>query len=398
MAHVAIDAEGFIVGTHKGLSAHNPLECPEGGSLGTCSDKALEKIVEAWDAGKRARFRGDIVMVKDAPKPKKRADPVDEIDIEKLKLTQVLKNEQTVQAIVARGGEYDDDPRDALTLRIRRLEKLLMEKGVKDDDTVSRSIKTAIPGGVKVTLVAAGGGLDSTGVLYELLKNTADEVRAVFLDMSEVEYQHPQAKKGFWSASSTAEGIAVARVHEWLAAHVRDYELKTIKLASSSEARAPAVIRMGAGLVEGCDRFIFCRTPEQTAISGPMARNSAYYKRIWSENAPKGIPMEWPLIAQNKGRPHAIAELPAELQALTSSCLDPAIIDGIPVRDGVCPKCLATDAAKKMHREGVDPDVALDFLMQKIGAGPYVGAKTVDRRYQSARVTDQYDFLRSPEN
>jgi len=69
MAHIALDADGFVVATHKGFSAHNPLEMPESGSLGTCSEEVVEKIVKAFNAGKRARLDADQVIEEDHPIP-----------------------------------------------------------------------------------------------------------------------------------------------------------------------------------------------------------------------------------------------------------------------------------------------------------------------------------------
>ena len=67
MAHLALDADGFVVATDNGSSAHNPLAMPEGGSLGTCSDEVVKQIVAVGRRGKRARLEADNVIIEDHP-------------------------------------------------------------------------------------------------------------------------------------------------------------------------------------------------------------------------------------------------------------------------------------------------------------------------------------------
>lgn len=243
------------------------------------------------------------------------------------------------------------------------------------------------------TLIAVGGGLDSTWLLWELLAQTADDVTALYCDLSAVQYNDPRAIKDFWKASAVAEQIAVNRSGQWLASNVRPFTLQIIPVTSSTDARAPTVIRVAAGLAAGFDRFILGRAPEQMCTP----KNTPYYQKIWTQNAPAGILMQWPLVDRNQGRPHAMVALPAALQSLTISCHDPSVAAGDPVRDGTCAKCFVTDECRRLLGLGVSPDEILDLIKKKVGAAPYHGSLAVDKRWQSGRATDELTFISSPE-
>lgn len=243
------------------------------------------------------------------------------------------------------------------------------------------------------TLIALGGGLDSTFLLYELLKDTDDIVHGLFCDLSTVQYDDKRAARDVWKASAIAETIAVRRICEWFAAHVRPFVCQTIFVESSAEARAPTVMREAAKMAAGFDRFIFGRAADQMCTP----RNPPYYRKLWAESAPAGIPMEWPLVDRNQGRPHALVALPPELTALTISCNEPDIAGGLPVPCGSCPKCYQTAKAKEMLAGGMTPDQAQDWIMRAVGAGQYHGQGGTDQRYQSALHTDDAPFMRSPE-
>lgn len=66
--YVAIDADGFIVATYKGLGA-NPLETPPGGYCSNVSQALLDSILGALEAGQRPKLEGGTVVVETPPAP-----------------------------------------------------------------------------------------------------------------------------------------------------------------------------------------------------------------------------------------------------------------------------------------------------------------------------------------
>ena len=242
------------------------------------------------------------------------------------------------------------------------------------------------------TMVAGGGGIDSTFGIYELLTQTTDEVTVLFCDLSAVQYADPNAKPDFWKASAAAERIAMGNVAAWLAANTRPFTLTIVDVASTNESRAPTVIREAALRAAAFDRFWFCRSPEQM---GP-AKNSRHYFKVWRSNRTRPIPMEWPLVDRDWGRPHCINRLPQALRALTLSCHNPSIVAGVPTRDGTCAKCLITDKTIEMLAAGTTEDAVLDWILRTVGAEPYTDGSFADPRYQSGRMRDGFGFMRSP--
>jgi hypothetical protein len=69
MPHVALDRDGFIIATHRGL-VNNPLQAPEGGRLATVSDAMYDQIALILDLGKQAKLKGDEVTEHVQTQPK----------------------------------------------------------------------------------------------------------------------------------------------------------------------------------------------------------------------------------------------------------------------------------------------------------------------------------------
>lgn len=185
-----------------------------------------------------------------------------------------------------------------------------------------------------------------------------------------------------------AEKAAFLRVMDWLNDNVHGV---THQVVVVEECKAPDDYPGGGGggrffpmlctanmLIDGrdYDQFVYGRTLENTNRPGQEERG-AWYQEWWRRNRPRGgCEMLTPLVTENRGRPHALYDLPPALVVLTLSCIDPN-----PFPCGKCEKCNLTADAKQMLARGVNPDAIFSYQLKMRNAGPYVGMRGGLKRY-----------------
>ncbi len=246
-------------------------------------------------------------------------------------------------------------------------------------------------------LLGFSAGYDSTYLLYNYLKNTNDTIRCFRLDLSAVEYDHPQAKRGYYRDLMEAESVAAVSVISWMRRNVRNfgYEVINVDKIEEGEWMTPTVIRHAAVLCNdrGYDKFVIGRSaendsPQQGKLTHP------WYRKLWSELCVTHAKLEWPLLDQRKGRAHAIKELPKQVQTLLISCHDAKLVNGKPTACGICNKCIITAESKTMVDKGIDPYIVLDYHLKKKGAGKHSKSMVIDERYQSGVRGKPMPFLK----
>jgi hypothetical protein len=222
-------------------------------------------------------------------------------------------------------------------------------------------------------LLGFTGGVDSTYLLYKVLTETTDDVTAFFLDCrsSQTDLDFPLVQH--------AELIVAQRVIDWLKNNTRSFNYRIIV---PSEVRAgewltPTLMRNVAKIMpEGFDVFYTGRTIENTR-EHLGAKTAGWYQELFSEG---GVgEMRHPLQEWNKSRPHAYAELPADLISLMVSCNDLKIIDGSVVECGKCTKCTMAKEIKARLAAGENVETIVDDQNRKRGVGKYSGLAPAPR-------------------
>lgn len=222
-------------------------------------------------------------------------------------------------------------------------------------------------------LVAWSTGFDSTKVLYDLLKNTDDEIVAFRMDLGAVKFK----QKGVtFKKIATAESIVAPKAHEWLMNNLREFPVIVVKVTKMDPQGfiSLAMVNAAADIARNVhfDSFVYSRS-----LENDLSKNRLRWLRsLWNDAA--GIPMETPLIKSRQGRPHAMATLPKDLQAMMFSCDDPRQFKDSIEGCAKCVKCKVTAIITEMLDNKIDPDVIFDYCLKKMAVGPYLGSLSAD--------------------
>lgn len=243
------------------------------------------------------------------------------------------------------------------------------------------------------TLLGFSGGLDSTYLLHRLLTMTDDEVVCFWMDLTHIERVTAVGRVPYYNDLLPAERIIAPRVIGWMGKNVRPVAFEVVKgviyeaepddfpKGSSRGWRVIPMLKCAARqVVAGSfDRFVYGKSPENIRTPNQPARDR-WYQEWWAKAAPKTT-FETPLIELWHGRPHALASLPADVQALMLTCNDPRFVDMEPMACNACEKCMLTFESRRLLANGCDPDAILDFLLRRRKAGPYIESMiTGDKR------------------
>jgi hypothetical protein len=247
------------------------------------------------------------------------------------------------------------------------------------------------------TAIAFTGGVDSTFLAYKILTETADTVRLFRID-----YRNDPVFRRV--TAPYAEEIAGQRVADWLAANVRPVEYITVNVNAfqAGEWSSLQCVRTGAEWVRDglFDRLMIGRNMEARKPNRGL-KTVAAQRRIYAEIVGSGEP-EFPLDAQDLGKPHAHATLPPALLALALVCKRPQIVDGeiIPCSTQDTTWQTNTDVTgckyhmkiQEMLATGDSPAVIVDYV-QAIGRqGAYYGLPGGDPAWFSGGFPTTIDF------
>jgi len=218
---------------------------------------------------------------------------------------------------------------------------------------------------MKKILLGFTGGVDSTYLLHKMLTETTDEITALFMDCRSCE------TKLDFTQIQHAEILVSQRVIDWFKTNARPFEYRIVVPAEAKvgEWMTPTLMRTVATIMpEGFDAFYTGRTIENTR-EHLGAKTAGWYQELFAEG---GVgEMRHPLQEWNKSRPHAYAELPADLIALMVSCNDLKIIDGAIVDCGKCTKCTMVAEIKMRLAAGENVETIVDDQNRKRGVGKY---------------------------
>jgi 7-cyano-7-deazaguanine synthase in queuosine biosynthesis len=207
------------------------------------------------------------------------------------------------------------------------------------------------------TLVSFSGGLDSTYIMWKLLRETNDEITAVFFDQR---YNLINAHHGETSLAPFLE-VTSTRVAEWLKTNIREFTFIKVPIYEflDDEVLTVYFARYGANLVKHkqFDRIVSGQVGFGDACLNEIGLTT---RVIAAERAFKNITQDgkfWtPLFDWNKRTPHQLAELPKKLASLTLSCQNPIVnkYDILPC--GNCEKCDRNTFFSELLESGVSPD------------------------------------------
>jgi hypothetical protein len=182
------------------------------------------------------------------------------------------------------------------------------------------------------TIVTFSGGVDSTYILWKLLSETADEVTAVFVNVSQID---PAWKSRYDLRTFTGTDPAVcSEAINWLQTNVRSFTFVnqpfdvTYVIRGISNANSPQtyIARYAAPRINvgEFDRLVCTSEKENDGWSnggsidtrrpGAMAA-----KEVFLANATRGT-IEFPLIASNYTQANALSEMPSDLLNIVDHC------------------------------------------------------------------------------
>lgn len=222
------------------------------------------------------------------------------------------------------------------------------------------------------TLVSFSGGLDSTYTLWWLLKNTNDDVTALFLDESYL-------TESFGDASACRAGFAhyVSNLVSELQ-KIRTFEFKTVNAYEfgPDETKEVWILRYIAPKINDgtYDKITFgigdvgSKFEETTPALDKIPRIYIALQREFAKIANRGE-IYFHYLKYNETRVHATINLPNEIKSLAITCSRSQIqSDGTLVRCGTCNKCVqetvieASLAAGKTTEETVAAFVAARYV------------------------------------
>ena len=208
------------------------------------------------------------------------------------------------------------------------------------------------------TLVSFSGGLDSTYIMWKLLRETDDEITAIFLDQ-----RYGTTNQGEPALSPYLDFVS-RRVARWLKENIREftYIRKPVYEFLEDEVLTVYFARYGARLVEdgSFDRVVSGQVGFGDACLGQIGLTT---RVVAAERAFRKITQSgvfWtPLFEWNKRTPQQIAELPSELSRLTLSCQRPIMNQYEITACGTCEKCDRNRFFSKLLESGISPDEAV---------------------------------------
>jgi hypothetical protein len=220
------------------------------------------------------------------------------------------------------------------------------------------------------TLVSFSGGLDSTYTLWWLLKNTNDDVTALFLDESYLTESY-----------LTSRGVVNAPYIPNLVSElqkIRTFEFKTVNAYEfgPDETKEVWILRYIAPKINDgtYDKVTFgtgdvgSRLENSTPAFDRIPRGYIALQREFAKIANRGE-IYFHYLKYNETRVHATINLPDNVKSLILACSGPQIqSDGTLVRCGTCNKCVqdavieSSLAAKKTIEETISAFVAARYV------------------------------------
>ncbi len=212
------------------------------------------------------------------------------------------------------------------------------------------------------TILFFSGGMDSTYVLYKLLTETDDVVRAVYL--------RKPVGTNFRIPLMTEDQLPLLNSLVTELKAIRDFEFVVHDIETSNEELRhwylQAVTYAAPLLNSGeFDRMSTGRTWEQhdqkcfigsTFVGTP---SEMAVQKLWDRDVTQGVlwnPLETHEYHQDFCRAHALTHLPTEIQALTTSCHYPVVTANSATPCGNCHRCLWDEKVKEMMLAGYNTD------------------------------------------
>lgn len=243
-------------------------------------------------------------------------------------------------------------------------------------------------------LVGHSGGFDSTYLLWLLLRATTHEITAIYFNFANA-VNHSGRD---YTTKTELELRAVATTRELLKKHCRPFDEIECHVAeiAPGEWVTPTITRLAGNICrrQGFDGYAAGRTLENmSANRGALMTDR--YKKLFADHAGPGIQILWPLLDHRVGRPHALAELPAEIAAAVQYCDGAKLVAGRVIPCGDCIKCRNVKATRAGLAAGIRTASDLfDDLLRSKGAGPYAGV-TPDDAYRVPDLPADAKFLES---
>jgi hypothetical protein len=233
------------------------------------------------------------------------------------------------------------------------------------------------------TAVFFSGGLDSTYLTWRLLSSTTDEVVAYYVNF---DVEHSEDDRSILNMPTVdaqgGERIGAYRISAWYEANLRPMVVArhTIESLRADENGHVALARLAADLVTSgrYDRVAGAWTWDNWGQPcGGLPRLPSYYAARRAFNVAMGKPFSaepdwrfWMPLLDNEwnnrhGHVHAVAELPADLLALTVSCKNPGLENNLPTRCWKCRRCQWFKRVKQMLGMGWTPDQIQDYRLER---------------------------------
>lgn len=236
------------------------------------------------------------------------------------------------------------------------------------------------------TLLMFSGGLDSTGLLYWLLKNTDDEVIAHHVII--------HTSKNM-STISKIESLTARRIVTWLKKNYRNFEFEESEFKFPNRKFIPPhlIYSYVAGLliINGvADRIMTGRHAEDTrqiscfrfAIANNIYNAVKSYGNPVRTPGSSGISKEheyneieamWEIPFADIGKIHIIRMLPKELFDLVLFCKNPQLIDDKIINCGTCRTCIRVkDILEIKDDNTIGSDMWVDRLLKEKSGGKYL--------------------------
>lgn len=205
------------------------------------------------------------------------------------------------------------------------------------------------------TLISLTGGLDSTHLLYKLLKETDDEVYAFYLDLRLTDGSTQEHKQYM-------EQVSSMKVAQWMNDNVRPLKYDIIEKDSFFRERYPmlealyfAIPYINEGLY---DRFWFALSAEDIGVFGVQIKNALQYR--FDQYATRGA-LEFPLLEQNIGRAHHLQAIPSVLHPILADCSN---IGPNHEKCGICKSCMRRKQDIERLSSGLTADECLKLRVE----------------------------------
>jgi hypothetical protein len=201
------------------------------------------------------------------------------------------------------------------------------------DDEMYFAPRSAHDASELVVLHNLSGGIDSTSVLYELVRNPA--IKTIY-----VHHMNIKTKQGRWQP----EDLAVTRIYDWL--KTQGYNFTVISKSEAIHFPIMADIELvgfvtGALLRSLADVNTITFSTSATDRENPLwsARHQSRLRLIdhMSQRTYKRLMPNW-----HKERQRVIKEMPSDLLKMCSFCRRPELARGSFKPCGVCKTCNVT--------------------------------------------------------